>query len=95
MAPLKVGDSFPEGVKFEYVPRTPHRNDLHTGGLAAKTCLTWMQVGTHHRLGPYCLRSAPGVRCQQGVEGQEGRAVLSTRSVALERSLPVDVHYAE
>ena len=28
MAPLKAGDSFPEGISFSYVPSTPEDNDI-------------------------------------------------------------------
>ena len=57
MAPLKVGDSLPQGVKFEYVSLHPTKP---MQVLAANSCSLQtfnsprsqtdkMQVGSHHR----------------------------------------------
>jgi len=33
MSPIKVGDSFPEGIKFQYVPYTPETGDVNSCGI--------------------------------------------------------------
>jgi hypothetical protein len=33
MTSLKVGDEFPEGVKFTYIPTTPESSDINACGL--------------------------------------------------------------
>ncbi len=33
MASIKVGDSFPEGTKFTYIPYTPEKSDITACGI--------------------------------------------------------------